>query len=305
MDFDRIRAFIAVSDEGGISAAARRLGQSKSLISKQISDLEESLGLRLFQRTTRSLSLTTSGERFYGRIFPLMAELNDVFEEVTGEAGEARGHLRITTPVSFGLAVANGCMASFMTSHPEIRIDLHASDFHEDLAGRGFDLAIRVGHLADSSLIASKISETKMLVCASPDYLNRQGTPQKIDDFGDHACLIYANAQAGNRWDFWEGGQLVRQRIKPRLAANNGDNLCMLAEEGLGIVMLPEFIVAHAINRGSLVRITGPWTLDVLGVHAVMSERRMMTWSLRLLLDHLKNDIPKRLKNLVQPQTQT
>lgn len=305
MDFDRIRAFIAVSDEGGISAAARRLGQSKSLISKQISDLEESLGLRLFQRTTRSLSLTTSGERFYGRIFPLMAELNDVFEEVTGEAGEARGHLRITTPVSFGLAVGNGCMASFMTSHPEIRIDLHASDFHEDLAGRGFDLAIRVGHLADSSLIASKISETKMLVCASPDYLNRQGTPQKIDDFGDHACLIYANAQAWNRWDFWEGGQLVRQRIKPRLAANNGDNLCMLAEEGLGIVMLPEFIVAHAINRGSLVRITGPWTLNVLGVHAVMSERRMMTWSLRLLLDHLKNDIPKRLKNLVQPQTQT
>src|SRR5215468_11331231 len=244
--------FARIVERGSLSAAARDLGLSKSLVSRRLGQLEDRLGARLVNRTTRRLGLTEIGREFHERARRVLLEADEAEACARDASEELRGRLRIAAPVSFGHLHLAPALAAFLAEHPKVEVDLELNDRFVDLVGEGYDLAIRSGQLEDSSLILRPIAESRIRLAAAPAYLGGHGTPRSPGDLVRHACLVYGNQPVAKVWRFRVEGKWVAPAIRPRLVANNGDVLCRAASEGLGIVALPSFILGPAIAAGRL-----------------------------------------------------
>ncbi|MDN3523061.1 LysR family transcriptional regulator [Halomonas ramblicola] len=279
---DAMTAFVRVAELGSYTRAAEALDLSRTRVSRQVMELEEHLGVRLLQRTTRRLHLTEAGERYLARAQGILQALEEAADEVGSGTGEIRGRLRVNGPMSFGTRHLAPLVTRFMVEHPALEVRLDLNDRRVDLLEEGYDLAIRIGSLPDSSLVARRLTRCRLLLCASPDYLAAHGEPRHLEELAHHRCLRYRTGGSGGDWQF--GGR--RLATRGPLESNNGDVLTLAAEAGLGIAQQPSFLVTESIREGRLVPLLGhepPVTLDVHGLyparrHLPAKVERFLAW---------------------------
>ncbi len=286
--FEDLQAFVAVVEAGTFTAAAERLDTAKSAVSRRVSALEERLGVQLLRRTTRTLNLTDTGRSFYEQSARILADLEEAEAAAQQEHGELRGTLRVALPVSFGVRHMCKPIAAFSRQHPRIRFDLDLNDRRVDLIEEGIDLAVRIGHLQDSSLIARKLFDVHMVVCASRQYLAAHGEPRTPAELREHDCLVYSNLPEPDTWS-WEDsdGSRHRIRLQPVMHASSGDFLANAAAHGLGVVIQPTFLAAEAIRRGNLVPILEHVQWPVSPAYAVYPPTRHLSYRVRAFIDFL------------------
>jgi DNA-binding transcriptional LysR family regulator len=260
-----IGAFLAVVDSGSISAAARQLGISKSVVSERLSELERDVGTKLLHRTTRRLSVTEDGLAFQRRARRVMQELADAAAELSERRRELSGPLRLSGPVSFGMLHLGPAIAAFMKAHPKIEVNLELDDRFVDVASDGFDAVVRHAAIADSRLVVKRIAPSRRLLVASPDYLERCGTPRSLDDLERHRAILYTN-RGSTDWRLSRGGRLISPRVLYSLRVNNGLVMRDAAVEGLGIALLPAFLVYEQLQTGALVSIDPGCAFDAATV---------------------------------------
>ncbi len=287
---DRLQSmalFVRVAELGSFSQAARQLGMSKSAASKQVAALEERLGVRLLNRTTRRLALTEVGAVYRDHCVRVVVEADEADLAASRHSSTPRGRLRVNAPMTFGFLQLAPLLPAFLTAHPAIQVELSLNDRVVDLIEEGFDLAVRIGRLADSSLIARRLATTGFVCAAAPGYLARAGRPAAPADLARHNCLRYTLRPQPEGWSFVRGGETVTVRIAGSLEANNGDALLAAACAGLGIVWLPDFIAAAEIAAGALVRLLPEWETPTLPIHAVFPAQRHPSAKLRAFVDFL------------------
>lgn len=282
-----MRAFVQVAEAGSFTAAAARLDWSKSAISKHVAWLEDQLGIRLLHRSTRRLSLTAAGTDYLEWAGRILDEVRDA-EQAVG-VGDARpaGRLRVAMPVSFGAAQVAPLLPALLAACPALEVECDLNDRHIDLIEEGVDVAIRVGALADSSLIARKLAETALVAAASPAYLAARGQPAEPAALGTHECIRYSHGPYRDRWLFAREGERETVRVSGRLRVNNGEAERRAALDGLGICLLPDFIICDDLSAGRLVRVLPDWSPPVLPVHALYPAGRHVAPKVRALIDHL------------------
>lgn len=285
--FQEMQVFSAVVEAGSFVGAADALGLSAAAVSRQIAGLESRLGVRLLNRTTRTLSLTGEGEVFLGRARQLLEDLSEAEAEVTERSTEAIGRLRINAPVSFGVLHLSGLWGEFLEQHPRLQLDITLSDRTVDLVEEGYDLAIRIGKLSDSTLIGRRLSTTRLILCASAEYLERHGRPEHPSELADHAIWSYSYFNLGDEWRFTgpEGDISVLHR--PVAHSNNGDTCRVAALQHRCIVLQPSFLVGADIREGRLVELLPEYRAGELGIHALYPSRRHVAPKVRLIIDHL------------------
>jgi len=278
--------FVSVVEEGGFSAAGRAMNLTPSAVSKLITRLEERLGVRLFNRTTRQLNLTTEGEDFYQRSRAIIQDIEDAEAAISQAKAELRGTLRIISMVAFGNYQIVPLLSEFLERNPRIEVELILTDGKMDVIEAGADIGILHGGLPDSSLIVHRLVEDRRLVVASPAYLERFGAPQTPDDLLDHNCIIWWNAQRHlNRWPF-DGGRIIT--VKGNVMVDNGETLFRMAVQGAGLIRLAEFVAARAIRDGRLVPVLTEHTKeDSLPVYAIFPHLRHLPAKVRAFLDFL------------------
>ena len=281
-------AFVRVVEARTFTAAAQRLGWSKSVVSRRLAELEERLGARLLNRSTRRLSLTEAGRAYYDRCVRILADIEETEASVASLHAEPRGQLSINAPMSFGMLHLPSAIAEFMASYPEGGVDLVLNDRFVDLIDEGYDLALRIGTLADSALYARKLAACRRVLAASPDYLARHGEPRHPGDLAHHECLVYSmNSNA----DIWRltgpDGQQINARIAGRLSANNGDVLRDVAVAGRGIVLSPTFLICDQLADGSLVPVLTSYGPGDIPLHAVYPHNRHLSAKVRAFVDFL------------------
>ncbi|SMH62374.1 DNA-binding transcriptional regulator, LysR family [Azospirillum lipoferum] len=284
---DDMLAFIKVVDTRSFTAAADRLNLSKSVVSRRIGELENRLGARLLNRTTRKLSLTEVGQAYYERCTRILADLEEAEQAVADLHAAPRGRLRVNAPVSFGVMHLAAAVAEFLERHPAIEIEMDLNDRYVDLVDEGYDLAIRIGRLRDSSLIARKLAPARVALCASPDYLLKHGTPKTPEDLAGHRCLIYTNVPTPDVWHFLVDGELRGVRVSGPLRGNNGDLLRDAAVAGAGIVLSPTFLCGEALASGALLSILGEHVPSEASVNAVYPQNRHLSPKVRVFVDFL------------------
>jgi DNA-binding transcriptional LysR family regulator len=285
--FEELEAFVAVVDRHGFSAAADKLGMAKSILSRRVSDLEKRLGVQLMQRTTRKLSLTDTGRHFYQRTVNLLSDLNDAEQMVSDAQVSLSGKIKLAAPLGIGIGQLSRPIADFMELHPEIEIAVELNDRHVDLVTEGFDLAVRVGQLQDSNLIARKLAEVHFATCASPTYLKRHGEPGHPSELSAHQVMVYNNIQVGEQWFYFQDGKRVTPRVKYRLSANNGELLAEVASHGLAICTGPLFYLQGHIERGELIPILTDFERDAAGMYAVYPPGRLVSRRVKMFSDYL------------------
>jgi len=284
---DAMEIFAEVVEAEGFSAAARSLGVSKSSISKQIARLEDRLGLRLLNRTTRSLSLTEAGATFYAACRRVLDEAETAERAVSDLAAAPRGLLKLNAPMSFGFLHLARAIPEFHARFPQITLETAMNDRFVDLIEEGYDLALRIGALVDSSLIARRVATSRVVICASPDYLERRGSPARPEDLAGHDCLLYANAHQPREWSLLGPRGLRAQRVDGPLLANNGDVLCAAALGGMGIARLPTFIVGRHLRAGRLKAVLCDFPAPEQGIHVVYPHNRNLSVKVRVFVDFL------------------
>ena len=283
-----LEVFAKVAAAGSLSAAGRAMGLSQTMVTKHLAALEGRLGAKLFHRTTRRLSLTDAGRSYLESCERILADIEAAEAAVAADRLEPRGLLRLNVPLAFGIRQIAPRLANFAQLHPHVAIELGLNDRQVDLAEEGWDLAIRIGSLRNSSLVARRLAPCRIAVCASPAYLKARGTPRTTADLKQHNCLGYTLAQAGaDRWVMGRRSE-ISVPISGNLRANNGDALLAAAIAGQGIVQQPTFIAADALRSGELVRITldHPPT-EQLAVHAVYLPDRHPPAKVRAFIDFL------------------
>lgn len=287
--FSEIRAFVTVAEQGSFVAASERLGLSRAMVTKLVSALEARLGVRLMHRTTRRLSLTSEGESYLGEASALLSELDALDARLSQGATRPAGRLRVTAPVSFGQRFLGTAVTAFHAQHPDIDIELSLNDRRVDLVEEGYDLALRITRMGDSSLIARRLVPVSDVVCASPDYLERRGTPLKPEDLSIHNCLIYTLTDQAGSWAYRDaGGSEHRVRVQGSLRANNGDLLLDAAIRGLGVTQQPRFLLTDALESGQLVQILQDYRWMDLDLYAVYPVRRYVPGKVRVFVDFLQ-----------------
>jgi DNA-binding transcriptional LysR family regulator len=286
-NFSELEIFVSVVDAGSFTAAAKDLGVSKSHVSKQISALEDRLGSQLLHRTTRSLSLTDAGQAFYDRGAAVLEQLQEAERAVMQLQTSPRGRLKVSVPMTFGVRFVSPIVAEFLSDYPEITVELDLSDRKVDLVDEGFDLAIRIGELQDSSLMVRKLAPVTRYACASPTYLAEHGTPRRPSDLADHQCLEYAYGRL-NTWQFVspDGAEQYVQ-VDGRLRANNGEVLVDACVAGHGIALVPDFMLKDHLEDGRLVRVLDEWTEWRAGVYALYPHNRHLSAKVRHFVDYL------------------
>jgi DNA-binding transcriptional LysR family regulator len=285
--FDEMRAFTAVVDAGSFVRAAEALGVSKTAVSRLIGELEARLGVRLLHRTTRKLSLTVEGEVFHARCKELLAGVEEAEAEVTARADDAVGLLRLNVPVSFGLLHLAPLWPAFLQQHPNVALDVTLSDRIVDLVEEGYDLAVRIAHLPSSSLVSRKLAATRMVLCASPGYLRRQGMPAHPSEIAQHTVFTYALLAMGEQWAFEGPEGSVSVKVTPRMRSNSGDTCCEAALQHQGIVLQPSFMVATHLRSGALVEVLPQYRSIELGIYAVYASRKHVSPKVRALIEFL------------------
>lgn len=289
---DRItgmRVFARAAGDGSLSAAARHLAMSPAMATKHVNALEARLGVKLFHRSTRQLRLTEAGSEYLEACQRILAEIDEAEAAVTSQQVKASGLLRMAVPLSFGRGFIAPLMPHFARRHPEVTVELGLSDAQVDLLAGQWDLAIRIGRLVDSPLVARKLGDSTMVVCASPDYLAGHGTPRRTGDLAGHNCLGYTLSAMQDRkhWRFGERGD-IRVPVHGNLLANNGDALMAGALGGQGIIYQPHFIVADALDRGGLVALQLDRPVASLGgIHVLYPADRRPPAKVRAMIDFL------------------
>lgn len=286
---DDIALFLRVLDLGSISAAARSLDLSVALASQRLKRLEQQLGVRLLHRTTRRLHPTAEGTALAERGRALVDDLEALTGELRRGGGEATGTLRVTASASFGRQYLSPLLPAFLARYPNVRINLDLSDLMKDLVSSGYDLAVRIGALEDSNLVARKIATNRRVLCASPDYLARHGTPQAPDDLERHECLVLVGSQG--RQDVWRmsdhNGREVAVRVGGRFECNFGEALRDAAVGGLGIALHSTWHVCDDLRSGRLRQVLPACSVAESGIHAVMPQRRLVPLRVRAFVDFL------------------
>ncbi len=285
-----MQTFVAVVDHGGFSAAARVLGSGVGKISKDLATLENHLGVPLLQRTTRQLHLTWEGERYLAHCRQILAEVKDADQSVR-KGLDIAGRLRISAPVLFGHQHVSPALLDFMEQYPGIEINLELSDPYVNLVAEGFDLAIRIGTLEDSTLRSRKLGSYQLLTMASPSYLSRHGEPEHPGELSNHACLLYtlSASESIGVWRFTRDGQEFRVRVSGRLSSNNGEVLRRAAVAGHGIILLPTFLLqGDEMANGSLRIILADFQGSGGGIHAVYPPNRHLSTRVRACVDFLE-----------------
>jgi DNA-binding transcriptional LysR family regulator len=289
MDLNHLEVFAAVAHEGSFSRAAEALGLAKSTVSERVRALEDQLGAQLLARSTRHVSLTDAGQLLLGRARDILALAAEAQSELTATTGRALGSLRISAPISFGLRFMTSIVAELVREHPLLSLDFQLEDRSVDLLAERFDLAIRIGRLPDSSLVARKVGSSRRLVVASPTYLAGRNPPSTPFELREHECLLYTHQRDFDTWLFDEpdGGER-RVRVHGRLRSNHGDALATLASEGAGIAWLPEFIVEPLIERGELVALLPEHCIAEMPIHVVFPQRKHRTYKEELVVAALE-----------------
>lgn len=289
---ESLDAFVHIVEAGSLSGAARQLGLAKSVLSDRLANLEATLGVTLARRTTRRLAITEAGERFFQqaqRILEQVDEASDAAVESAGAHGALRGRLRVAAPVSFGAAHLGQLLMPFLAAHPGLHCQIELNDGVVDLLAGHFDLAVRIGRLPDSRLVARRLGDIPRWVCASPAYLQRHGTPNTTEALRQHAVLGYSHAGAARLWTFAkrDGQPFVASIGQARFTANNGELLRDAAVAGLGLVILPRFFVATAVARGELRHL--PLNCEPVpdGLHLVYPAQPQLPRRTRAALDYL------------------
>jgi DNA-binding transcriptional LysR family regulator len=283
----RMRCFIQVVDSNGFSAAAREMGRSKALVSKYVGELEDELGVRLLNRTTRQVSLTDVGEAYYKEAAEILQRIDDLQASVQSCNQEVRGRLRISAPRSMGDDLLNSVMMRFLVRYPDIMLDLRLEDRFVDLVEEGFDLAIRVTQLDDSSLIARKIAPFRTVVCASPAAIERYGAPRVPADLSTRPCIIDTNYRYKQNWAFQENGVRTSVTVKGPLEVNSAAAARDAALCDLGFLRTPLFFVSEDIKSGRLVTLLEDYEEPMRGIHAVYPHRRHLSAKVRAFVDFL------------------
>jgi DNA-binding transcriptional LysR family regulator len=289
---DAMRLFVRVADSGSFSRAAADLGIGQPTVSRRIQDLEAQLDAVLFLRTTRALSLTEAGERFYRRAVDILAEYDEAEAEARGLEHEPVGLLRISCSHSFAHSVVAPEIASFMRLYPHVRFDVIGDDTLTDIVGEGVDLAFRLGELTDSSLMAKKLADAPRALFASPAYLERKGTPLVPADLEKHDALIFRHARS-TVWTLTNGNQQENVRVDGPFRASGGEILIQAAEDGLGIVLAGGWLVSDCIGKKKLVRVLPEWQAQSLPIHAVWAAGKLRGKA-KLFADH----VGERLKGM-------
>ncbi|MBD8657750.1 LysR family transcriptional regulator [Oxalobacteraceae sp. CFBP 13730] len=280
-----MKTYVAVVDSGSFAAAATKLDVSRAMVSKQVQKLEEHLGTRLLNRTTRRLSLTETGRAFHERSVQILGDVNEA-EQIAGQMTTLpRGVLRVTIPLSYAQHRLGSIIGAYTQAYPQVQLDIALSDRKVDLVEEGFDVAIRIGALSQSDLIARKLGVARSIVCASPGYLAAHGTPQTPHDLSQHACLSYSLSGGGADWRLESAGEHLTVPVAGPIRADNGDMIRLAAVAGAGIVFQPHFIVGEDLAAGRLVQVLPGWESAELGIHALYPSRKHLSAKVRTFVD--------------------
>ena len=285
-----LKTFVVVATEGSFTNAAARLNTSNQLVSKYIAQLEKQLDVRLFNRTTRKIRLTEAGHQCLQHARHILESVNDMEGQLGLLNTQAKGVLHVSAPVSFSTLHLSSCLGEFQNKHPQVSVNLQLNDRKVDVVDEGFDVALRAGQLASSSLVAIKITTIKLALCASPSYLAKFGTPKHPNELHPEHYLEYAYVNYDN-----EKSQLIQalksnsQKVTPRLTANNGEVLANVAKHGEGYVLQPTFIASQALKSGELVSILEDYVPEPIALYAVYPHRKLVSNKLRVFIEFLKD----------------
>ena len=289
--FLEMRTFSAVVDAGSFVGAADALGLSKAAVSRYLGDLETRLGVRLLHRTTRKLALTEEGELFYARSKELLAGVEEAEAELNSRNAKARGLLRVNVPVSFGIKNLAPLWGAFHALHPQVELDVILSDRIVDMVEEGYDLTIRISTLSSSTLISRRLASTRILLCASPQYLAQHGVPRHPHELASHAVIAYSHAASGNEWHFDGPEGRVGVKTRPWMSSNNGDTCCATALAHQGIVLQPDFLVGADLAAGTLVELMPEYRPREVGIYALYPTRKHVAPKVRALIDFLTQQL--------------
>lgn len=292
--FLEMKTFCTVVDAKSFVRAAEAMGVSKAAVSRYVNDLETRLGARLLHRTTRRLSLTDEGEVFYFRCRELLAGVDEAEAELDSRSGSVRGLVRLNVPVSFGIGHLALLWGEFHERHPEVRLSINLADRIVDIVEEGFDLAIRIATLPSSTLISRRIGSTRIVLCASPTYLETYGIPTHPSELADHKIIAYNNFATRHDWHFDGPEGEVSVRVKPWMDTNNGDTCRAAALSHQGIILQPDFLVGADLATDTLVEVMPDYRSLELGIYAVYPTRKFVTPKVRALVDFLGEKLLQR-----------
>jgi DNA-binding transcriptional LysR family regulator len=284
---DGITAFVRVVDSGSFSAAAQRLRISKSAVSAHVQRLENRLGVRLLNRTTRRVTITEAGAAYYRHCVRILVDAEAAEQAAIALQREPRGTLRISAPDSFGWMHVAPALSAFLKRYPDLAIDITLSPAHVDLVDEGLDLAIRVGVLEDSRLVVRKLAPSRIILCAAPAYLDERGAPRRPEDLSQHNCIFTTLLPWGGEWPLAGPRGKVRMPVSGSFRSNSAEMLRAAALDGLGIVMLPTWAAAESLRAGALKRVLAGWELPASTIYAVYPGNRLMSMKVRAFVNHL------------------
>lgn len=286
-DWSGVSEFVAVAETESFTAAAKRLGISTAQVSRQVSALEERLSAKLFYRTTRKVSVTEVGGIYYQHCRQVMDGLADAERAITNLQSTPKGKLKITAPITYGERSVAPLVNDFVTQYPELEVQLVLSNQQIDLIDEGFDLAIRLGQLGDSTMIGKRLATRKQYVCAAPEYLSAFGAPHTLSELDRHNCL----SGTLDYWRFQEKGKARNIRVKGNFSCNSGPVLVDAALKGMGIVQLPDYYVQEYINQGQLIELLPNYREPDDAVWALYPQNRHLSPKVRMLVDYLAKEL--------------
>ena len=279
--------FVRIVEAGSITKAAEQLNIAKSAVSRRLKELETRLGSQLISRTTRQSNLTQAGEQYYQKVSNILNEVDALNEASSGAPTRIEGTLKMTAPLSFGLLHLKDIIDEYANQHPNLNFELDFSDRHTDLVEEGFELAIRIGEMQDSSYQAKRISLIRHTLCASPEYLDKMGTPKTVEDLADHEFLQYSLSKSNTIELTDEQGKKHQVDVNSKIKINNGDFLRDMAVKGHGITFLPTFITYQTVASGELVPILQQYELPMLTAYAVYPKNRFLSQRCRYFIDFI------------------
>lgn len=285
--FEDMRIFCQVVDSGSFTAAADQLDLSKQFVSRRVMQLEERLGVRLLNRSTRRLDVTPLGQTYYDSAMRLLNDVEQMEQGIAGQTSDPRGTLRLSAPLSFAMAHLGCLLPLFLQRYSQVAVEVDLSDRPVDLLSEGYDLALRIGVLEDSTLIARRIALIDRVYCASPAYLAERGTPRVPADVHSHDCLPYGHGRQVP-WRFEEAGKPLTIHVSGRMRVNNGEVLRDAAVAGLGVTYLPTFIVGSALESGQLIRVLDDYRCAPLALSAVYPQHRQRSLPVQALIEFLR-----------------
>lgn len=285
--FARMQAFVAVVEAGGFSAAARKLGRSKALISKYVRELEDGLGVRLMNRTTRQLSLTEAGQSYHREASEILQRIEDLESGLSDAHREPRGRLRVAGPRTLGDGLLGEIVMEFLQAEPHIQLSMTLEDRFVDLVEEGYDVAIRITELADSSFITRRLAPFRMVTCGRPDLIGTLGTPLAPRDLTDLPCIVDSNARNRSNWTYKVDGHRVSVPVRGRVEVNSPAATRLAALAGLGFAQIPYIVVREDLAAGRLVTFLDDYENSASGIHIVYPHRRHLSGKVRAFVDHV------------------